>query len=255
MLKSIRVLLITLGLAIMVPTASPVSAATKEGFAFPAEGEVKIVVFRPDVRVGSMRVGGLDEPNADWTAAARTNIQNAMESAAEAKAAKMVFLKEFEGADGELVNQYRGLFEVTAGAVFQHHMMGDVLPTKLVQTTDPKAKKRYKLDWTLGEGAAQLRSVTGGDYALFFFTHDSYGDTGRKVAQVLMAGLFGAYIPAGIHVGYAGLVDLKSGDIVWFHSGLALGGDVREVDGAQKRVTQLLAGFPERAGAPIAQAK
>ena len=232
--------------AALVAQPAVAGSVAREGFAFPKDGDVKIVVFRPDVSVGSLKVGGLDEPNADWTIAARTNIQTAMENAGEARTANMKFLGEFEGADGELVGEYRGLFEAVAGAVFQHATLADHLPTKLVPQTDPKARKRWALDWTLGEQAQRLKAVTGGDYAMFVFTKDSYGDAGRKVAQLLMAGLFGAYIPAGVHIGYAGLVDLETGNVVWFNTDLAMGGDPRETDGAVKRVGQLLSGFPAR---------
>lgn len=232
------------GMALAQPALA--GSMTRDSFAFPADGDVRIVVFRPDVNVGSLRVGGLDEPNADWTTAARANIQAAMQANAEANDARMVFLGEFEGQQAELVNEYRGLFEAVSGAAFLHGTLGDHLPTKLAPNPDPKASKRYKLDWTLGAEAARLRDVTGGDYALFFFSKDSYGDAGRKVAQLLMAGIFGAYVPAGVHIGYAGLVDLRTGDLVWFNTDLALGGDPREADGAQKRVSQLLAGFPKR---------
>ena len=232
--------------AVVASGAAGAKAVSRDGFAFPSSGEVRIVVFRPDVSVGSLRVGGVDEPNADWTTAARANIQTAMEASAESRAAQMVFLGDFEGADGDLVNEYRGLFEAVAVSAFSHATLGDSLPTKLVPRTDPKAPKRYRLDWSLGPDAQRLRGVTGGDYALFFFTKDSYGDAGRKVAQVLMAGLFGAYVPAGVHIGYAGLVDLRTGDLVWFNTDLAMGGDPREPEGATKRVSQLLAGFPNR---------
>lgn len=235
---------LSLGLSGVWADSAMASSITKDEFAFPKDRDIKIVVFRPDVHVGSLRVGGLDEPNADWTKSARENIQNAMVNAGEAQATKMEFLGEFEGADGEVVNDYRGLFEAVASAVFVHGTLGDRLPTKLATSADPAAKKRYRLDWTLGDKIKHLKSVTGGDYALFFFTRDSYGDAGRKVAQLLMAGLFGTYVPAGVHIGYAGLVDLSTGEIVWFNSDLAIGGDPREVDGAQKRVGQLLAGFP-----------
>lgn len=231
------------------------NALTRDGFAFPSDGNVKIVVFRPDVHVGSLRVGGLDEPNADWTQAARGNIQHAMESAAEARNADMKFLGDYDGEQSKLIDDYRGLFEAVAGAVFVHAALpGNNLPTKLVQDPNPQARKHYKLDWTLGEGAARLREVTHGDYAMFVFTKDAYGDAGRKVAQLLMAGLFGAYIPAGVHVGYAGLVDLRTGDLVWFNTNFQMGGDPREADGATKRVAELLKGFPAREGAGRAAA-
>lgn len=237
--------------AVVVSGVVDAKAVSKDGFAFPSSGDVKIVVFRPDVSVGSLRVGGLDEPNADWTTAARTNIQTAMEASAESREAQMTFLGDFEGAEGDLVNEYRGLFEAVAMSAFSHATLGDNLPTKLVRQADPKAPKRYRLDWSLGPEAQRLRAVTGGDYALFFFTKDSYGDAGRKVAQLLMAGLFGAYVPAGVHIGYAGLVDLRTGDLVWFNTDLAMGGDPREPDGATKRVSQLLAGFPKRGSGPM----
>ena len=58
-------------------------------------------------------------------------------------------------------------------------------------------------------------------------------------------------MPAGIHVGYSGLVDLNTGDIVWFNTDLAMGGDPREPEGATKRVGQLMEGFPMRDGAAV----
>jgi hypothetical protein len=239
-------------LFIAIPAAA--GSISRQGFDLPAEGSVKIVVFRPDVRVGSMRIGGLDEPNAEWTATARENIQNAMEEQARAMDARLDFLDDLEGENAELLTQYRGLFEAVAGAMMQHVTLADELPTKETEVVVPgraRPRKVTELDWTLGEGARELKAVTGADYAMFVFTHDAYGDTGRKVAQVLMAGLFGAYVQAGIHIGYAGLVDLETGNIVWFNTDLAMGGDPREVDGAQKRVRQLLEGFPNRA-APAA---
>ena len=58
--------------------AAPAAAddMTRQGFTFPENGEMKIVVFRPDVAVGSQKVSGLVEPNAEWTEAARANIQS-----------------------------------------------------------------------------------------------------------------------------------------------------------------------------------
>jgi hypothetical protein len=226
----------------------------REDFTFPEAEQLKIAVFRPDVRVGSMRIGGMDEPNAEWTDKARVNLQAELQTRAKDMKAQVTFVDELEGEHAALLQEYRGLFETVAGSVFRHHTMGDTLATKQNVVREPAAggkvreRKINRLDWTLGPGAAQLKAATGADYAMFFFTHDAYGDAGRKVAQVLMAGLFGAYVPAGIHVGYAGLVDLTSGDIVWFNTDLAMGGDPREPDGAAKRVGQLMEGFPMRDG-------
>jgi len=248
---SLRAAAVALAGACALSAASPAvaGAIARQGFELPAEG-VKIVVFRPDVHVGSLRIGGLDEPNAEWTVAARENIQHAMEVRAGGMHTSLVFLDDLEGEHAELLTQYRGLFETVAGAMTQHVTLGDRLPTKQAEITVPgrsKPRKVPQLDWTLGEGARELKEVTGADYAMFVFTHDAYGDTGRKVAQVLMAGLFGAYVPAGVHIGYAGLVDLETGDIVWFNTDLAMGGDPRDEEGSKRRVDQLMNGFPSHA--------
>ncbi|GAA3254168.1 hypothetical protein GCM10020258_11720 [Sphingomonas yabuuchiae] len=86
-------------------------------------------------------------------------------------------------------------------------------------------------------------------------TEDHYGSTGRKLLQVFAAGVAGIGVSAGVHKGYAGLIDLKTGDLVWLNADLAMGGDVRTPEGAAKRVSQLLEGFPGKpVEAPVAPA-
>lgn len=245
--------------------AAPAAAgdATRDGFNFPNDGSMKIVVFRPDVSVGSQKAGGLIEPNADWTETARANIKAKLIERAELLNAKLEFIDELEGENAEVLTEYRALFEAVSGSIFTHVTVGDSLATKQKMVSDPKVptarpRKVNMLDWTLGPGAAKLRAATGADYAMFVFTNDAYGDSGRKAAQA--AGMLGCLIgvcvmvPSGIHVGYAGLVELETGNVVWFNTDLAMGGDPREVEGAEKRVGQLMDGFPLRAGAVLPKA-
>lgn len=245
-------------LATLALIAQPVAAGSiqRDGFELPDEGTFKIVVFRPDVHVGSLKVGGIDEPNAEWTEQARANIQSVLIARAASFNANMEFIDELEGENAELLNDYRALFEAVSGSIFQHVTMNDKLETKLREEKvgegpNARVRKVLKLDWALGPGTARLKEVTGADYAMFVFTHDAYGDSGRKAAQALgMLGcLIGAcvIVQAGVHTGYAGLVDLNTGDIVWFNTDLGMGGDPRESEGAEKRVGQLMEGFPSRA--------
>lgn len=216
------------------------ATAVREDFAFPA-GPVRILVFRPDVRVGEQTTGGLNEPRADWTLRARDNILVALRKAQAERGSELILVPEQQGERAALVADYTALFKAVADAAFTHKLFpGNRLPTK---------KNRF--DWTLGSGAAQLRQL-GGDYGLFLYTYDSYGSTGRKVAQALGLLLGGGLIPSGVHIGYAGLVDLTSGDLVWINADLQMGGDVRDPVGAEKRVAQLLEEFPlkRRAGVP-----
>ena len=218
--------------------------AIKEGFVLPG-GQTRILVFRPDVAVGEQTTGGMNEPNAEWTQAARANMLAALDRARAVQGSTLVMVPELEGERAALVADYTALFKAVANAAFNHKMFpGNRLPTK-----------KSDFDWTLGEGAAALKPL-GGDYVLFFYTYDSYGSTGRKVAQVLGLLLGGGLIPAGVHVGYAGLVDLSTGDLVWLAADTGIGGDPRDAVGADKRIAQLLKDFPGRStGAPTGTVK
>ena len=237
-----RLLAALAALFLMFPAAAAAQdkSAVREGFVFPTNRPVTVTVFRPDVHVGAMTVGGVDEPSADWTAEARAHLAEALGRNAKMGSARLVFADDPDGAGATTLADYRALFRAVSNSIIQH---------KLFRGARLKTKKG-RFDWTLGEGARALKPLGGeGDYALFLFTHDSYGTTGRKVAQVFGA-MLGAYIPAGIHIGYAGLVDLNSGDVLWFNADPAMGGDVRTTEGADKRVAQLLRGLPGATPAP-----
>ena len=207
----------------------------KEGYEIKA-GEMNILVFRPSVRVGAQTMGGLHEPNVEWTEAAKANLIGALEAMHGANGLELVMVPDQEGDMGDVVEEYTALFGTVAGAVLQHKMTrGNRLPTK-----------RDRFDWTLGEEAAQLKEL-GGDYGLFLYSYDSFGSTGRKIVQGLALLLGGGLVPSGVHVGYAGLVDLDTGDLVWLNIDTSMGGDPRTAEGAQKRVRQLMEDFPEKA--------
>ena len=215
----------------------PKADVTRPGFVLPA-GEARILVFRPDIAVGAQTTGGMNEPNADWTRTARANLLVALVKAPAMQGNRVTIAPEPTDSRDAVLDDYTALFKTVAQAAFSHKMFpGNRLPTK-----------KSDFDWTLGEGAAALKPL-GGDYGLFFFTYDSYGSTGRKVAQVLGLLLGGGLIPSGVHIGYAGLVDLKTGDLVWLNADTGIGGDPRDAAGADKRMAQLLEDFPRKAGA------
>lgn len=238
-------LVTALAVCALVASAAPAQAqfgaaertASIKGYVLPAEP--RILVLRPEIAVGSQTTGGMNEPNAEWTQTARANLAAALGRTPAVQGSRITFAPELEGAAGTVLNDYTALFKAIANAAFNHKMFpGNKLPTK-----------KGDLDWTLGEGAAALKPL-GGDYGLYFYTYDSYGSTGRKIAQVLGLLMGGGLIPSGVHVGYAGLVDLSTGDLVWLNADLQMGGDPRTVEGANERIAQLLEDFPKRSTMP-----
>lgn len=215
----------------------------KAGFSLQANS-VKILLVRPTVKVGSQSTGGMFEPNADWTAQAKKNLGAALSAAQRKVGNEIVVAEEPVGAAAAIMADYRALFSVLADSVIQYQFFkGNRLPTK---------KRKGAFEWSMGPRVAEIAAGTGADYALFLYTNDQYGSTGRKMLQ-FVAAFAQVSIQSGEHTGYAGLVDLHTGDLVWLNADQAMGGDVRTAEGAQKRIQQLLEGFPgstpERSGA------
>lgn len=219
--------------ALVLGSAADAKVRVAKEFSFPKDQPVKIAVFRPDVLVGKMTTGGVEEPNAEWTAAARAKLAAELTKQQQALGHDVVFLDGAAEDANPVVTDYKSLFRAVTDAIATHGIIGGQLPSK-----------KGSFDWTLGPGAAQIKDITGANYALFLFTHDSYGSAGRKAAQLLGAALLGVYIAPGIHVSYAALVDLTTGDIVWINVDPASGGDPREDVGATKRIRQILTKFP-----------
>jgi hypothetical protein len=217
---------------------------TKEAFAFPSQGQVRVVLFRPDVSVGEQSTGGLDQPNAGWTEQAREQLTAALGKAQAERNIELKLMPELAGDDAKLMSDYRKLFKIVADSVIKHRLF----------PLDPLPTKEEKFDWTLGEGASKLGTLGGGDYGLFFYTLDSYESGSRKMARLLAAQM-GAEEPTEVNMGYAGLVDLKTGDLVWINVDVKMAGDVRTREGAALRITELLDGFPVRAGLAPAKVK
>jgi hypothetical protein len=190
----------------------------------------KLVLMPTDVELFSMSAGGVLEPQAPWTEAANKHIRRALADRFKAEGRSIADLPE--ASMTEEINELSALYGVVAQSIAIHQFYGGKLPTK-----------DEKLDWTLGSGTQAIAKATGAQYGLFIFMRDSYASAERKAMMVGMA-LLGIGIAGGVQVGYASLVDLQTGRVVWFNT-LASGfGDVREIEPARNTVSNLLRGLP-----------
>lgn len=234
----VRALLFAALFCASVPALAQEKTGNKEGFTL-KPGTVRIMLMRPVISVGEQSTGGMNELNADWTAQAREYLNGALAEAQAQLGNQIVAYSEAASGEGPLVTQYSHLFSAVADSVIEYQFFpGNRLPTK---------KRANSFEWGLGDGMSRLQSLDGADYALFITTHDEYGSTGRKMLQIFGM-LGGVAVTSGVHIGHAGLVDLKTGELVWLNADRQMGGDVRTPEGARKRVAQLLEGFP---GKPV----
>lgn len=219
-----------------VPAHAQEKTGNKPGFTL-SPGSAHIVLMRPSIRVGEQSTGGLFEPNADWTAQSRDAIGRAIGAVQGKLGNSVIDIVEPVGADIAPLAEYQALFATIAQSVIVYQFFpGNRLPTK---------KRKDSFEWTMGPGVASLPGLAGADYALFVTTEDQFGSGGRKALQIFAA-LGGVGITSGVHKGFAGLVEVKTGNLVWLNADLQMGGDVRTDEGAQKRVAQLFEGFPGR---------
>ena len=147
----------------------------------------------------------------------------------------------FPGVDADTVAALERLHSAVGNSIALHKYMGARLPTK----------RRQGIDWTLGEDAVKFGRAVGMDYALFLYAEDNFASSGRTALQVLgLAGCFVGFCApsaSGGQVAYASLVDLRTGEVVWFNvlqtSSMLPGvqmGDIRTPEGAAQMVERLL---------------
>ena len=211
----------------------------------PPQGDYKLLVLRPDIEVGSVTTGGLVEPRADWTEQARANVVTAIRAQQQGRGGKTLVMDRRDSLPGVPAEQVANLERLNAAvsqSVALHKYIGLTLPTK----------RRRALDYTLGQEAIEFGRRTGYDYALFLHAEDSFASGGRVALQVLgIAGCFIGFCAPNIggagQFAYASLVDLRTGEVVWFNvlqagsqiAGIKMG-DIRTPDGATQMIDRLL---------------
>lgn len=191
----------------------------------------KLLILPADMELYSMSAGGVVEPRADWTDSAQKHFAAALKTQGKILGPQVTLMNASEADE---FNDIVTLHRAVADAISLHHFRGGLmeLPTK-----------SERLDWSMGSAVQPLRERTGADYALFTWMRDSYASNERKAAMIALA-LLGAISTGGEQVGYASLVDLRTGRVVWFNRLDRMSGDLRSAEPAVETVQALLKGFP-----------
>jgi hypothetical protein len=196
----------------------------------------KVLLMPLDVELMEMNLGGVLEPKPDWTADARGFITEGVRTQQAALGFALHEYSEdvFTGpGEPETVDQLIKLHAVVGRAIRQNRK-----PMQQLHSLGEKPQ------WSLGEEVRVLREKTGADYALFVHVRDSYASDARKLVMIagaaLKMGLMG-----GVQSGFASLVDLRTGDIVWFNQMGRAAGDLRTRGPADETVRVLLKDFPK----------
>lgn len=193
--------------------------------------DAKILIMTPNVKYYLLTVGGVPEPHAEWTKAARVNFSEALKDYADEREVDIVVVDPGAKLSDEEIS-YQTLYSAVGRSILLHYIGPFKLPTK-----------QESFDWSLGPGVKILAEKYGVDYALFSYYRD-YEASGGRVAFSIIAAIAGAGVSTGSESGFASLVDLRSGDIVWFNRVTSGAGELKEKDGARATIDVLFKDLP-----------
>jgi hypothetical protein len=220
------------------PTSRTSANATFE-WTSPAK---RVLIVEPDIQLSLLDAGGVLEPRADWTETARGVFDKGFKDHFSKSGTEVVSSGEPTPREVQLMKLHNAV-----GIAILTHLYGPQGSSGAGANELPN--KGSALDWTLGPGTAEMRDHYGADYALFVFVRDSYSSAAKKALDVftVIAGAalgVGIAPTGGVQIGFASLVDLRTGNIVWFNRAIDGMGDLREEAKDARATDQLLRDIP-----------
>ncbi|MBL8530612.1 MAG: hypothetical protein JNK94_02655 [Hyphomonadaceae bacterium] len=198
----------------------------------PPPANSRILVMTPDIQLAVLTAAGMQEPREDWSNAGRDNLAAAIATRIQSEGHSVTPLDPataMEGRTGQIIR----LHDAVGTSIVAINYMHANVPTR-----------RENFTWTLGEGARELAVAHDAQYALFITGRGSYASAGRVAAMVGLA-VLGVGIPLGGQQAFASLVDLESGNVIWFNVVTAAPDeDMREAEGAAGLAERLLSDAP-----------
>lgn len=237
------VLLVVLSFSFMGP-ATAQSKNLAPGFSVLPKG-AKVVIMPTDIKLFSKGGGGVLEPKAEWTESAAKHFKAALLQSKHWRGLTTLELRE---KDADELAEIIALHAAVALAISTHHFRDN--HSGLPMEPMPLPTKNGKLDWSMGEAVQPVKKITGADYALFTWIRDSYTSGGRA-AEMVALGIVSILLlhpgdpgSGGTQIGYASLVNLNTGQVLWFNHLARSSGDLREAEKAAETLEALLQNFP-----------
>ncbi len=196
----------------------------------------RILLMPPDIKYYLLTAGGVTEPNREWTEAAQRNFSVALQEYTARIGTDLVTMDSAVSL-GDEEEKYRRLHSAVGMTLQQNHFGMMHLPSKKLPNNE------WRFDWSLGPGVSEIGAKYDAEYLLFVFYRD-YQASGGRVAFSILAAIAGVGVSTGYEGGFASLVDLKTGDVVWFNTVAVGSGEMRDPNGARTAVERLFKDIP-----------
>ena len=228
--------------AVLAGCAATPNASLHESIAGKTEQRMprKMLLLPADIRVHEISAGGVVEKVDDWTISASNH---AMKSVREIAGSKNLFepkeVPALADSDKQVLDQHLALYELVAASA-DFSKSGPFAPWR---------ERAKNFDYTLGPGLRELAERSDLDAAVIVIGSDYISSSGRKATMalgILAAALTGvAVIPVG-GTAYVsvGVVDLKSGNLLWFATSRGQTDDLRQEQQVRAVLEKLFTGYP-----------
>jgi len=210
----------------------------------------KILLLPPDIRVHEVSAGGVVEKVDAWTETANGHAAKSVRQIGiDGRLFEVQERADLAAADKEALDQHLALYELVAiSADFSRS--GPFAPWR---------ERAQNFDYSLGPGLRDLAERGDIDAALIIIGSDYISSAGRKAQMalgVLAAALTGvAVIPqGGISYVSVGVIDLRSGDLLWFSTNRGPQNDLRQEEQVQSILKRLFQEYPGAAAVKTADA-
>jgi hypothetical protein len=239
-------------IAVLAGCAATPNASLHESIAGKTEQRMprKMLLLPADIRVHEISAGGVVEKVDDWTISASNH---AMKSVREIAGSKNLFepkeVPALADSDKQVLDQHLALYELVAASA-DFSKSGPFAPWR---------ERAKNFDYTLGPGLTELAERSDLDAAVIVIGSDYISSSGRKATMalgILAAALTGvAVIPVG-GTAYVsvGVVDLKSGNLLWFATSRGQTDDLRQEQQVRAVLEKLFTGYPGASPAKAADA-
>jgi hypothetical protein len=238
----LRKLAVVLVLAVLGGCAAAPSSSLHKSLVDQPDQQMphKMLLLPADIRVHEISAGGVVEKVDDWTSAASNHAMKSMRGIADSK--KLFELKEtpsLSEADRQALEQHQALYELVANSA-DFARSGPLMPWR---------ERAKNFDYTIGPGLKELAAGTGMDAAVIVIGSDYISSAGRKATMaigILAAAFTGvAIVPAG-GVSYVsvGVVELRTGNLLWFATNRGQSSDLREENQMQTVLSGLFESYP-----------
>ena len=221
---------VALACALALAACTTTQAVQHEDYLKPIAPGTGVLLMEPDIECSAVTAAGIIEPHAAWTAECQRSVEIALDRFMADHQADLVVYDPAKVPAGR-VSRYRELSKLYE-AVGVSMLLRSALPTA-----------KAKTDWTMGPGVQTMRQDHDVEYALFVFMRDQY-ETGGRVATRMGLAMFGVHTMPAVQQGFVTLVELETGDVVWFNRLFSTVGDLREPERARAAIDALLEGSP-----------